>query len=163
MNTTFHRANARSFKVLKKNNMEVTFMFNISEETIRLIEALVPLSVFLFGIIFKMGQEKREEVAHALFAVLRRLRAGEIDTAHAKEIVLATGAVSENKIERVLGEVQLRLDGKNLSVYKDNVIPGVGVSVDSGGNFSVDASGVLNKSAHTGSSRPDVRAGCQAL
>jgi hypothetical protein len=123
-------------------------MFNINEETIRFIEALVPLAVLLFGVLFKIGQDKREEVAHALFAVLERLRAGEIDASHAKEIVLATGAVSDNKIERMLGEVQLRLDGKNLSVYKDNVIPGVGVSVDSGGNFSVDASGVLNKSAH---------------
>ena len=123
-------------------------MFNISEETIRLIEALVPLAVFLFGMFFKMGQEKREELAHALSSVLKRLHAGEIDASHAKEIVLATGAVSENKIERILGEVQLRLDGKNLSVYKDNVIPGVGVSVDSRGNFTVDASGVLNKSAH---------------
>ena len=123
-------------------------MLHINEETIRLIEALVPLVVLLFGTFFKIGQAQREEFAHALNSVLERLRAGEIDTAHAKEIVLATGVVSESKIERVLGEVQLRLDGKNLSVYKDNVIPGVGVSVDSGGNFSVDASGVLNKSAH---------------
>jgi hypothetical protein len=123
-------------------------MFNINEETIRLIEALVPLVVFLFATVFKIGQTQREELAHALSAVLERLRAGEIDTVHAKELVLATGTVSENKIQRVLDEVQLRLDGKNLSVYKDNVIPGVGVSVDSGGNFSVDASGVLNKSAH---------------
>ena len=59
-----------------------------------------------------------------------------------------TGIVSESKSERVLGEVQLRLDVKNLSVYKDNVIPGVGVSVDSRGDFSVDASGLLNKNAH---------------
>jgi len=108
----------------------------------------VPLVVFLFATFFKIGQTQREELAHALSAVLERLRAGEIDASHAKEIVLATGVVSESKIERVLGEVQLRLDGKNLSVYKDNVIPGVGVSVDSSGNFSVDASGVLNKSAH---------------
>lgn len=86
--------------------------------------------------------------AHSLNSVLKRLRAGEIDTAHAKEIILATGVVSESKIQRVLDEVQLRIDGKKVSVYKDNVIPGVGVSVDSGGNFSVDASGVLNKSAH---------------
>ena len=35
-----------------------------------------------------------------------------------------------------------------MSVYKDNVIPGVGVSVDSRGDFSVDASGLLNKNAH---------------
>ncbi|HOO51108.1 MAG TPA: hypothetical protein PLK94_07480 [Alphaproteobacteria bacterium] len=123
-------------------------MFDISEETIRLIEALVPLVVFLFGVFFKIGQSQREELAHSLNTVLERLRAGEIDAAHAKEIVLSTGVVSESKIQRVLNEVQLRLDGKNLSVYKDNVIPGVGVSVDSGGNFSVDASGVLNKSAH---------------
>lgn len=108
----------------------------------------MPLVVFLFGTFFKIGQTQREELAHALNSVLERLRAGEIDTAHAKEVVLATGVVSESKIERVLGEVQLRLDGKNLSVYQDNVIPGVDVSVDSGGNFSVDASGVLNKSAH---------------
>jgi len=119
-------------------------MFNINEETIRLIEALVPLVVFLFGVFFKIGQTQREELAHSLNSVLKRLRAGEIDTVHAKEIVLATGVVSENKIEKVLGEVQLRLDGKKVSVYKDDVIPGVGVSVDSGGNFSVDASGVLN-------------------
>lgn len=123
-------------------------MFNISEETIRLIEALVPLVVFLFGVFFKMGMEKREELSHALSAVLERLRAGEIDTSRAKELVLATGAVSESKIDRVLDEVQLRLDGKKVSVYKDNVIPGVGLSVDSGGNFSVEASGALNRAGH---------------
>lgn len=121
---------------------------HINEEVIQLIQALVPLIIFLFGVFFKIGQTQREELAHSLNAVLERLRAGEIDTTHAKELVLATGAVSESKIERVLGEVQLRLDGKNLSVYKDNVIPGVGVSINSGGDFSVDASGVLNKSAH---------------
>jgi hypothetical protein len=123
-------------------------MFNINEETIRLIEALVPLVVFLFATFFKMGQTQREELAHALSSVLERLRAGEIDTVHAKELVLATGAVSEEKIDRVLNEVQLRIDGKKMSVYKDNVIPGVGLSVDTGGNFSVDASGALNKGAH---------------
>jgi len=123
-------------------------MFNVNEETIRLIEALVPLVVFLFGVFFKMGQTQREELAHALSSVLERLRAGEIDTAHAKELVLATGAVSEEKIDRVLSEVQLRIDGKKVSVYKDNVIPGVGVSVDSSGNFSVDASGALNRAGH---------------
>jgi len=123
-------------------------MFSINEETIRLIEALVPLVVFLFGVFFKMGMEKKEELAHALSAVLERLRAGEIDVTHAKEIVLATGVVSESKVQKVLDEVQLRLDGKKVEVYKDNVIPGVGISVDTGGEFTVHPEGILCKWGH---------------
>jgi len=123
-------------------------MFNISEETIRLIEALVPLVVFLFGVFFKIGQTQREELAHSLNAVLKRLRAGEIDTTHAKEIILATGVVSESKVQKVLDEVQLRIDGKKVEVYKDNVIPGVGISVDTGGEFTVHPEGLLNKYGH---------------
>ena len=121
----------------------------MSNQTIDILLALVPVVVLALGMLFRMGQTQREELAHALDTALTRLRAGEIEPAKAKELILATGAVAEAKVDKVLSAVTLRLDDKGkLELYKDNVVPGVAISVNTDGAFAIDPTGVLNKSAH---------------
>lgn len=121
----------------------------MSENWIKLIELLIPLVVYALCAFFKTGQGRREEVAHALHTALWRMYAGDIDERRAVELVLATGAVSTSKANKVIKEVGLRFDEKNkLAIYKDNIVPGVAVTVNTGGDFKIDATGALNSKAH---------------
>lgn len=121
----------------------------MSEQLIRLAEVLLPLIVYAIFAAFKTNQTQREEVAHALDTALTKLRAGEIKPEKAAELVLATGAVSASKVEKIIGEMQVRLDESSmLAIYKDNVVPGVAVSINTKGDFKVDPTGLLNNKAH---------------
>jgi energy-converting hydrogenase Eha subunit G len=124
------------------------------EQWINLVTGIVPLLVFLIGIIFKWNQQKREELSHALEYALGKLRAGLIETDRAEEIILSTGAVSEAKVKAVIDEMMKRqapaprTPAEETTDYQNNVIPGVGLKIDSSGNFEVYPLGLLNKAAH---------------
>ena len=67
------------------------------------------MPVEFIGMIFHLNQKDREELAHAADSALKKLAAGEIDSAHAKELILATGLVPEKKVDKVLDAVQMGL------------------------------------------------------
>ena len=118
------------------------------DQIIQIVTALLPVIVAVLGIVFKLNQKDREELAHAADSALKRLAIGEIDPAHAKELILATGVVSEKKVDKVLDAVTISLKDKKAQVYTDKLIPGVGVTVDTGGAVKIEPSGLLNKMAH---------------
>jgi len=119
-----------------------------SDQIIQIIIALMPVVIAVLGIVFKLNQKDREELAHAADSALKRLATGEIDSTHAKELILATGIVSEKKVDKVLDAVTISLKDKKAQVYTDKLIPGVGVTVDTGGAVKIEPSGLLNKMAH---------------
>jgi len=119
-----------------------------SDQIIQIAIALMPVVIAVLGIVFKLNQKDREELAHAADSALKRLATGEIDSAHAKELNLATGVVSERKVDKVLDAVTISLKDKKAQVYTDKLIPGVGVTVDTGGAVKIEPSGLLNKLSH---------------
>lgn len=119
-----------------------------SEQIGGIVLALMPVLVAVIGIVFKLNQKDREALAHAADQTLKRLAAGEIDSTRAKELILATGVVSEKKVDKVLDAVTISLKDKNAQVYTDKLIPGVGVTVDTGGAVKIEPVGLLNKMAH---------------
>ncbi len=119
-----------------------------SDQIIQIVIALMPVIIAVIGMVFHLNQKDREELAHAANTALQNLAAGKIDAAHAKEIILATGLVPEKKVDKVLDAVQVSLDGKKAQVFTDKLIPGVGVTVDTGGAVKIEASGLMNKLAH---------------
>ena len=108
----------------------------------------MPVIIAVLGIVFKINQKDREELAHAADSALKRLAAGEIDSTHAKELILATGIVSEKKVDKVLDAVTISLKDKKAQIFTDKLIPGVGVTVDTGGAVKIDPTGLLNKLSH---------------
>jgi hypothetical protein len=119
-----------------------------SDQLIQIAIALMPVIIAVIGVVFHLGQKDREEIAHAAAAALKRLAAGEIDSTHAKELILATGVVSEKKVDKVLDAVQISLKDKKAQIFTDKLIPGVGVTVDTGGAVKIDPTGLLNKLSH---------------
>ncbi|HOY64539.1 MAG TPA: hypothetical protein PK745_15315 [bacterium] len=126
------------------------------EQLFQIVTALVPLIVAVLGILFKLGHEAREELAHACDASLKRLAAGEIDSTHAKELILATGLVSESKAQKVVAAVDAvnskvtirKKKGEPLEVFTDKLIPGVGVTVDTTGGVKIEPVGLVSKLTH---------------
>ena len=119
-----------------------------TDQIIQIAIALMPIIIAVLGIVFKINQKDREELAHAADSALKRLAAGEIDSTHAKELILATGLVSETKVDKVLDAVQISMKDNKAQVYTDKLIPGVGVTVDTGGAVKIDPTGLLNKLSH---------------
>ena len=119
-----------------------------SDQIIQIAIALMPVIIAVIGVVFHLGQKDREEIAHAAAAALKRLAAGEIDSTHAKELILATGVVSEKKVDKVLDAVTISLKDKKAQIFTDKLIPGVGVTVDTGGAVKIDPTGLLNKLSH---------------
>ncbi|OQA86092.1 MAG: hypothetical protein BWY28_02454 [bacterium ADurb.Bin236] len=119
-----------------------------TDQIIQIAIALMPVIIAVFGIVFKLNQKDREELAHAADSALKRLATGEIDSAHAKELILATGMVSEKKVDKVLDAVTISLKDKKAQIFTDKLIPGVGVTVDTGGAVKIEPSGLLNKLSH---------------
>jgi len=76
-----------------------------ADQIFQIVTALVPLIVAVLGILLKLSHEDREELAHSADAALKRLAAGEIDSTHAKELILATGLVPEKKVDEVVAAV----------------------------------------------------------
>jgi len=93
---------------------------------------------------------------HAASSSLKRLAAGEIDSTRAKELILATGVVSEKKVAGVVAAVDAvnsnvsirKKPGEPLEVYSDTLIPGVGVTVDTGGAVKIEPTTLTNKIGH---------------
>ena len=119
-----------------------------TNQIIQIVIALMPVIIAVLGMVFHLNQKDREELAHAADSALKRLAAGEIDSTHAKELILATGLVSETKVEKVLDAVQISMKDNKAQVYTDKLIPGVGVTVDTGGAVKIDPTGLVNKLAH---------------
>ena len=119
-----------------------------TDQIIQIAIALMPVIIAVLGIVFKMSQKDREELAHAADSALKRLAIGEIDSTHAKELILATGVVSEKKVDKVLDAVQISMKDNKAQIYTDKLIPGVGVTVDTGGAVKIDPTGLLNKLSH---------------
>ena len=127
-----------------------------TNQVFQILIALVPLIVAVLGILFKLGHEAREELAHACDATLKRLATGEIDSAHAKELILATGLISESKVQKVVAAVDAvnskvtirKKKGEPLEVFTDKLIPGVGVTVDSTGAVKIEPTTLTNKIGH---------------
>ena len=119
-----------------------------SDQIIQIVIALTPVIIAVIGIVFKLNQKDREELAHAADSALQRLAAGEIDSTHAKELILATGLVPETKVDKVLDAVTISLKDKKAQIFTDKLIPGVGVTVDTGGAVKIEPSGLLNKLSH---------------
>jgi hypothetical protein len=97
----------------------------------QIVTALVPLIVAVLGIIFKLGHDAREELAHAADSALKRLAAGDIDSTRTKELILATGVVTEKKVQKVVAAVEAvnskvairKKPGEPLEVFTDTLIP----------------------------------------
>ncbi len=119
-----------------------------TDQIIQIVIALMPVVIAVLGIVFKLNQKDREELAHAADSALKRLATGEIDSAHAKELILATGVVSQKKVDKVLDAVTISLKDKKAQIFTDKLIPGVGVTVDTGGAVKIEPSGLMNKLAH---------------
>ena len=77
---------------------------------------------------------------------MKRLSAGEIDSTHAKELILATGLIPESKVRKVVAAVDAvnskvtirKKKGEPLEVFSDTLIPGVGVTVDTTGAVKIE-------------------------
>jgi len=130
---------------------------NISlDQIIQVVTALLPVIIAVIGIAFKLGHDAREELAHAASSTLKRLAAGEIDSTHAKELILATGLAPERKVEKLVSVVDAvnskvsvrNKQGEPLEVFFDKLIPGVGVTVDTTGGVKIEPLGLANKAAH---------------
>jgi hypothetical protein len=127
-----------------------------TEQAIQILIALVPLIVTAMGILFKLNQKDREELAHSADSALKRLAAGEIDSTHAKELILATGLISENKVDKVIAAVDAvnskvtirKKKGEPLEVFTDRLIPGVGVTVDTTGEVRIEPTSLTAKVGH---------------
>ncbi len=119
-----------------------------TDQIIQIAIALMPVIIAVLGIVFKLNQKDREELAHAADSALKRLAAGEIDSSHAKELILATGVVSEKKVDKVLDAVTISLKDKKAQVYTDKLIPGVGVTVDTSGVVKIEPTTLTNKIGH---------------
>ncbi len=127
-----------------------------ADQVFQIVTALVPLIVAVLGILLKLSHEDREELAHSADAALKRLAAGEIDSTHAKELILATGLISESKAQKVVAAVDAvnskvtirKKKGEPLEVYSDKLIPGVGVTVDSKGGVKIEPTTLTNKIGH---------------
>ena len=119
-----------------------------TDQILQIVIALMPVVIAVLGIVFKLNQKDREELAHAADSALKRLAIGEIDSTHAKELILATGIVSEKKVDKVLDAVTISIKDKKAQIFTDKLIPGVGVTVDTGGAVKIEPSGLLNKLSH---------------
>ena len=127
-----------------------------ADQIFQIVTALIPLIVAVTGILFKLSHEAREELAHAADAALKRLAAGEIDSTHAKELILATGIVPEKKVDKVIAAVDAvnskvtirKKKGEPLEVFTDSLIPGVGVTVDTTGGVKIEPTSLTNKIGH---------------
>jgi len=127
-----------------------------SDQIFQIVTALMPVIIAVLGIVFKLNQNDREEIAHAVDAALKRLAAGEIDSTRAKELILATGLVPENKVDRVVAAVDAvnskvtirKKKGEPLEVFTDKLIPGVGVTVDTMGGVKIEPTTLTNKIGH---------------
>ena len=126
------------------------------EQLFQIVAALVPLIVAVLGIMMKLSHEAREELSHAADASLKRLAAGEIDSTHAKELILATGLISESKVQKVVSAVDAvnskvtirKKKGQPLEVFTDKLIPGVGVTVDTKGGIKIEPTTLTAKAGH---------------
>jgi len=120
------------------------------QQWLDLAQALIPVIVTISGIIFKINQDKREEIAHALEYALKRMKNGEIPTSQAKDIILATGAIGEKKADKIVKamEAVMKLVTKQPEAYKNEVTKGVELTINGNGEFRVDPSGLLNVWAH---------------
>jgi hypothetical protein len=127
-----------------------------SDQIIQIVIALTPVIIAVIGIVFKLNQKDREELAHAAAGALKRLAAGEIDSTHAKELILATGLVPEKKVDKVIAAVDAinskvtirKKKGEPLEVFTDKLIPGVGVTVDTKGGVKIEPTTLTNKIGH---------------
>ncbi len=127
-----------------------------ADQVFQVVTALVPLIVAVLGILMKLSHEDREELAHSADAALKRLAAGEIDSTHAKELILATGLVPEKKVDKVIAAVDAvnskvtirKKKGEPLEVFTDKLIPGVGVTVDTKGDVKIEPVGLVSKLTH---------------
>ncbi|HOY64292.1 MAG TPA: hypothetical protein PLK80_07120 [bacterium] len=126
------------------------------EQLLQIVKALAPLIVAVLGILFKLGHDAREELAHAADSALKRLATGEIDSTRAKELILATGVVPEKKVAGVVAAVDAvnskvtirKKKGEPLEVFSDTLIPGVGVTVDTNGAVKIEPTTLTNKLGH---------------
>ena len=127
-----------------------------TDSIIQIAIALMPVIIAVIGVVFHLGQKDREEIAHACDATLKRLATGEIDSTHAKELILATGLISESKVQKVVAAVDAanskvtirKKKGEPLEVFTDKLIPGVGVTVDTTGNVKIEPTTLTNKIGH---------------
>jgi len=127
-----------------------------ADQVFQIVTALVPLIVAVLGILLKLSHEDRELIAHAADSALKRLTAGEIDSTHAKELILATGLVPEKKVDKVVAAVEAvnskvairKKKGEPLEVFTDKLIPGVGVTVDTTGEVKIEPVGLVSKLTH---------------
>ncbi len=127
-----------------------------ADQIFQIVTALVPLIVAVLGILLKLSHEDREELAHSADAALKRLAAGEIDSTHAKELILATGLVPEKKVDEVVAAVDAvnskvtirKKKGEPLEVFTDKLIPGVGVTVDTTGEVKIEPTSLTAKVGH---------------
>ncbi|HOC92760.1 MAG TPA: hypothetical protein PKH33_10385 [bacterium] len=126
------------------------------EQLFQIVTALVPLIVAVIGILMKLSHEDREELSHAADSALKRLTAGEIDSTHAKELILATGLISEKKVDKVVAAVDAvnskvtirKKKGEPLEIFTDKLIPGVGVTVDTTGEVKIEPTTLTAKVGH---------------
>ncbi len=119
-----------------------------TDQVIQLITALVPLIVTILGFIFHLKQKEREQIAHALEYALRMFKKGEMTSDEAKNHILSTGAVKETKAVEIMKEVEIRSRDGKPTIYKNNVIKGVGLEVDTSGRVTIYPEGLLNKMVH---------------
>lgn len=127
-----------------------------SDQIFQIVIALMPVIIAVIGIVFKLNQKDREELAHSADSALKRLVAGEIDSTHAKELILATGLVPEKKVDKVIAAVDAvnskvtirKKKGAPLEVFTDKLIPGVGVTVDTTGGVKIEPTTLTAKAGH---------------
>jgi hypothetical protein len=127
-----------------------------ADQIFQIVTALVPLIVAVLGILLKLSHEDRELIAHAADSALKRLTAGEIDSTHTKELILATGLVPEKKVDKVIAAVEAvnskvtirKKKGEPLEIFTDSLIPGVGVTVDTTGGVKIEPTTLTAKAGH---------------
>lgn len=128
-----------------------------ADQWIHLIEILAPVLLAIIGMIFKVKQDTLAEVQRAITYVLKEVSQNRMDSVTAKNQILATGAVPEHKADMIvsaIGGVKVALEAdkemkKNeAAAYQNAVIPGVGVTINHDGTYTVEILGFLNRAAH---------------
>ena len=99
-------------------------------------------------VFFRQNQMSREEIAHAALDILRKLRAQLLTRDRALELLLATGIVGQATAERFVNAVMRRREGKLVTLFQEEIVPGVLITIDTSGEVRVNPRGLLNTLAH---------------
>jgi hypothetical protein len=123
---------------------------NDIKDIIEIAKALTPAIAAGIGIMFKLKQKDREEIAHALDWILNQYSRGEIEMNSAKNHLLGTGLISGSKVDKLLSAVSAVKNTVLTSpvIYTNTAYPGVGVNINADGTINVNAKGLVNKLAH---------------